>query len=309
MGRAPGDPTGIYVERFIRGALPAVLEETWRLTQSPDVHQRWDLRFTTITYLPRQEGEPQRFLYRTALLPGFAIEGTGESVGERLGADGAASSALKFASPQWFSLIEEGSGYWRYVPVEGGVRFLTWYDYRVRFGGAGRLLNAAMLRPAMGWATAWSFDRLALWVEEGQTPEVSLTLATIHTIARTTIAFVWIWHGLVPKLLFHAADEQRMLTEAGVPVAVLPWFGAAEVLFGLAMLAGWRVRGLLLLNIVLMTAALAGIIVKSPEYLSAAFNPVTLNLLVAALAVVGYLAAGKMPTASRCLRRKPKDSE
>jgi len=302
MSRAPG----IYVERLILGAMPSMLDETWRLTQSPEVHQRWDLRFTKITYLPRAEGEPQRFLYRTALLPGLAIEGTGESVGERLGTDGTASSALRFSSPQWFSLIEEGSGYWRYIPVEGGLRFLTWYDYRVRFGLAGRLVNAAVLRPAMGWATAWSFDRLALWVEQGQSPEVSLTLAAIHAIARVTIAFVWIWHGLIPKLLFHAADEQRMLLEAGLPVSVLPWFGTAEILFGFVIVAGWRFRSLFLLNIALMAAALLGVIVKSPEYLTAAFNPVTLNLLVAAIAAAGYLAAGRMPTASRCLRSRPK---
>ncbi len=307
MSRAPGPSPGIYVERLIRGAMPAVLDETWRLTQSPGVHQRWDLRFTSITYLPRAEGEPQRFLYRTEWVPGLAIEGTGESVGERFGADGSASSALKFASPQWFSLIEEGSGYWRYLPVEGGLRFLTWYDYRTRFGGAGRLLNGAILRPAMGWATAWSFDRLALWVEQGQPPEVSLTLAAVHAVARTSIAFVWIWHGLVPKLLFHAADEQRMLVETGLPVSAITAFGLAEILFGLIMLFGWRFRWLFLLNLGFMAAALLGVIVKSPEYLTAAFNPVTLNLLLAALAGVGYLAAGKMPTASRCLRKKPQE--
>jgi hypothetical protein len=32
-------------------------------------------------------------------------------------------------------LIREGSGYWRYVPTGNGLRFFTWYDYEVRFGG------------------------------------------------------------------------------------------------------------------------------------------------------------------------------
>ena len=67
--------------------------------------------------------------------------------------------------------------------MEGGVRFLTWYDYEVRFRWAGRVVNAWALRPAMGWATAWSFDRLRLWVEEGQTPEVSKALATVQAVA------------------------------------------------------------------------------------------------------------------------------
>ena len=52
---------GIYVERVVRGSL----DEVWRRTQVPAVHQRWDLRFTTIEYLARVDGEPQRFLYET----------------------------------------------------------------------------------------------------------------------------------------------------------------------------------------------------------------------------------------------------
>jgi hypothetical protein len=90
-----------------------------------------------------------------------------------------------------------------------------------------------------------------------------------------------------------------------LPVAVLPWFGAAEIVFGAAMLASWRFRSIFLLNVALMAGALLGVVLKSPEYLTAAFNPVTLNLLLAALAAIGYLAAGRMPAASRCLRRRP----
>jgi hypothetical protein len=43
---------GIYVERRVRGSV----DEVWRVTQTPEVHQRWDLRFTEIRY-PRIEGD------------------------------------------------------------------------------------------------------------------------------------------------------------------------------------------------------------------------------------------------------------
>jgi uncharacterized membrane protein YphA (DoxX/SURF4 family) len=294
---------GIYVERRVRGSV----DEVWRLTQTPEVHQRWDLRFTEIHYLPRIEGEPQRFLYATRLMPGIGVTGTGLSVGERTGADGNASSALRFASGNWWSLIREGSGYWKYLPVEDGLRFLTWYDYEVRFGRLGRALDAVAFRPLIGWATAWSFDRLALWVENGQTPEVSMMVALVHAVARVTIALAWIWHGLVPKLLYHAVDERRMLADAGLPVAVLPWFGWAEIVLGIAMLAGWRWRWTLVVNIVLMAAALVDVALRSPEYVTAAFNPVTLNLCMIALAVVGLAVAKRVPTAARCLRKKPRE--
>ena len=234
-------PKGIYVETFIRGSL----DEVWRLTQTPEVHQRWDLRFTRIQYLPRVcEAEPQQFLYVTQLLPGISIKGTGESVGDRRGADGTASSALRFGSDQAWSLIRRGSGYWRYTPVQGGTRFLTWYDYDVRFGALGRWLNSWILRPAMGWATAWSFDRLRLWIEEGQSPEASFVMATVQTVARVTIGFVWIWHGLVPKVLFQNANERLMLAQAGLPVSLVSWIGVAEILFGFVMWCGTRWRWL-----------------------------------------------------------------
>jgi hypothetical protein len=59
----------------------------------------------------------------------------------------------------WWSLIREGSGYWKYVPVPDGVRFLTWYDYEVRFGRLGRAVDAAAFRPLIGWATAVGVGR------------------------------------------------------------------------------------------------------------------------------------------------------
>jgi hypothetical protein len=114
---------GIYVEILIC----AGVNEVWRRTQVPDMHELWDLRFTTIDYLPRRSAEePQRFRYSTRLGFGLKIDGEGESTGTREDAAGRRASALKFWSADPKSLIEEGSGYWQYVPTAGGVRFLTW---------------------------------------------------------------------------------------------------------------------------------------------------------------------------------------
>ncbi|MEU8954595.1 hypothetical protein AB0C93_09840 [Streptomyces sp. NPDC048518] len=173
---------GLYIETRIRADLDAL----WARTQEPDRHQRWDLRFTEIDYLPREEGQPQHFRYATRVLPFLTIAGAGVSAGERRRADGTLTSALRFSSPHPLSLLEEGSGYWRYVPTEDGtgVRFLTGYDYRPRWGRLGKIADRAVLRPLMGWATAWSFDRLRLWLERGITPERALWHAVAETAAR-----------------------------------------------------------------------------------------------------------------------------
>lgn len=297
---------GIYVEITIH----APVERVWQLTQEPAVHERWDLRFDRIDYLPRPDDtQPQRFIYETSIGAGLKIRGTGETLGQRSLGSGESTSALKFASEDPKSLIRTGSGYWRYVPVTvDGVeatRFLTWYDYQVRFGAAGRLADRAF-RPLIGWATAWSFDRLRLWAEREQTPEISMRFAAIHAVARVAVAFIWIWHGLVPKLLFRDRDERTMLADAGVPARLLPAIGAAEVALGVLHLVAWNSRPLLLASAALMLPATAAVAAKSPRYLTAAFNPVTLNLGMLALGVLGWLASRSAPSASRCLRVDPR---
>ncbi|MFE3168500.1 hypothetical protein [Streptomyces sp. NPDC059224] len=175
---------GLYIEAHIRADLDAL----WAHTQDPARHQRWDLRFTEIDHLARVPGEPQRLRYATRVLPCLVIAGTGVLAGERERPDGTRTSALRFASPHPLSLLAEGSGYWRYVPVGDGVRFLTGYDYRPRWGRFGALADRFVLRPLTGWATAWSFDRLRLWLERGITPERARRNWLAETAARALTA-------------------------------------------------------------------------------------------------------------------------
>jgi hypothetical protein len=299
---------GIYVETLIR----APLDEVWEKTQSPALHQRWDARFTGIEYLPREDdARPRRFRYSTRIGFGVEIEGEGETTATREGADGRRASSLRFGACDGRSLIREGTGYWRYVPTEGGVRFLTWYDYRTRWGMAGRAADAAF-RPLMRWATAWSFDRLRLWIERGIDPALSLERSVAHALVRVTLAFIFLWHGIVPKLLARHPDELRMLLDGGVPAGGLPLaslvHGGTEVALGVAVLVFWRSRGLFPLVIAFMAAALAGVAIASPRYLTAAFNPVTLNVAVAALAAVGWAASRDLPSARRCIRHRPENA-
>ena len=298
----------IYVEILIR----APMDRLWTHTQTPELHERWDLRFSHIDYLPRaSEREPQRFRYRTRVGLGIEVAGDGESVGERDLEDGSRSSALKFRSADPRSIIREGSGYWKYIPMSGGIRFLTWYDYETRFGAVGWFIDRLAFRPLIGWATAWSFDRLRLWLEEGIDPEYAARQALIHGVSRTGLAFVFAYHGLVPKLLQHHADELAMLRDAGIGEShVLPalmTLGAAELLLALSMLLFWRRRWPVVLTLGLMAIATVSVAISSPRFLSAAFNPVSLNFAVACLAVIDLIALRALPSATRCRRRQAAD--
>lgn len=283
------------------------MDDLWEKTQNPEIHQRWDLRFSEIKYLPRVSGEPQRFRYATRIAAGLHVEGAGESTGERDDELGQRTSALKFWSTDPKSLIASGSGYWKYIPADNGIVFLTWYDYRTRFGTVGRIIDRICLRPLLGWATAWSFDRLRLWIEDGVPPVISRACSFAYASLRLTLAFIWIYQGLVPKLIFHNADELRMLGDTGVSLprvsAVCSALGVAEVGLGVLLLGLWRRRWPLWLTVVMMFVALAVVALCSSTFLTRAFNPVTLNVAIAALAVVGLWIGSYVPTADHCRRQ------
>lgn len=284
----------ITVEIEIR----APLEGLWDRTQDPRQHVRWDLRFTEIEYLPREDLEkPQRFRYATRLGFGIGVEGWGETVGKRTG-EGNRATALKFGSEQPWSLIREGSGYWKYEPSLNGVKFSTGYDYRTRFGAAGKVLDR-VFRPLMAWATAWSFDSLRIWLEDETPPRVQRRMALIHLMARSALAFVWIYHGLVPKILFPDAGERELLRAAGLPGPLLPWIGVAEIALGLATLVGWRSSRLVLAQAALLALITLGAL-TSPGELVKPFNPLTLNLSLVALAFTAFLAGRDLPSARNC---------
>jgi hypothetical protein len=297
---------GIYVEIPIR----ATMEDLWEKTQNPQLHQRWDLRFTQIEYLPRQGEEPQRFLYRTRIGFGLKIDGQGESVGERDGDNGARTSSLKFWSEDPKSLIKTGSGYWKYVPNENAIRFFTWYDYETRFGVFGRLADTCVFRPLLAWATAWSFDRLRLWIEKGTSPEASRDRALVYALSRGTMAFIWFYHGLVPKLLYHDKIELDLLSRIAPPErlhAATTLAGLVELLFACVLLVLWRRSWPLWLTLVLMLVGIPVVAISAPAYLTSAFNPLTLNISIAALSSIAIVAGRDLPTATRC-RRKPEET-
>ena len=156
----------VYVEILI----DAPIETIWDLTQTPEQHARWDGRFSAIIPTRERANGAQEFRYELDL--GIhTIRGTGVSLGDRRGKAGERTSALAFDTSDRLSPLGAGRGYWRYVPTPEGVRFLTGYDYAPGWGLIGRVLDPLVTRRFVWWLTAWSFDRLRLWAEDGVPPE------------------------------------------------------------------------------------------------------------------------------------------
>jgi hypothetical protein len=288
----------------------APMDDLWAATQQPELHQRWDVRFGHIDYLPRSDGEAQQFTYATTVAPGITVAGTGESLGDTNRPDGSRWSGLRFWANDRRSIIEAGAGYWRYVPADDGIRFLTRYDYRPRWGKLGSAIDRAVFRPLFGWATAWSFDRLRLWLEDHIPPEQARNQAIAHASAVAGLAGVWIYQGLVPKLWKADAGEIRLwqqglgLDERAARRAVRN-VGLAELALGVVTISTSHRRGVFAATLLAMPVLAGMAAVADRGQLSKAFNPVSLNWAVAALAAVALATGDGLPSGRRPLRVAP----
>lgn len=112
-----------------------------------------------------------------------------------------------------------------------------------------------------------------------------------YAVCRCTVAFIWFYHGLVPKLLNLHEDELAMSMAIGLSRSSAEKMatigGVVEIAISIAVLAFWRQRWPLILTVAAMVGLLGFVVMFQPVLLGAAFNPVTTNIAVIALSVVG----------------------
>ena len=116
------------------------------------------------------------------------------------------------------------------------------------------------------------------------------TLHFVLKVSNFLIALTWVYHGIVPKLMFMETGELEMLTASGLFSGFekegVYAAGIAEILFGLAFLFLGRLRILHYLNIFSLLALGATAFVAKPEIYLAPFNPATTSFGVIGLSVI-----------------------
>ncbi|GIN90035.1 membrane protein [Siminovitchia terrae] len=295
----------IYVEIPIQ----ATIDEVWEVTQNPKLHEQWDLRFSSITYLPKNSNdEPQSFLYETKLGCGVKVAGWGKSIGMHSKKDGTKTSSLHFGTDQKISPISEGKGYWQYISTNKGTKFLTQYDYDVRFGSFGRLLDL-VFRPVMGWATALSFDVLKRWIEKGELPRTQYIRVFINVIVTMLFFFVWLYHGLVSKIIVKSPEEVSMLSsltslEGTAVIKGVEIIGLLEIVFAGVWVFYRKKRHLHALQIIVFPILTISALIASPSISLHPFNPVTFNASLWILSIIGFLISRDLPSATSCKRTR-----
>ena len=294
----------LYIETKIK----CNLDDLWTKTQEPSLHQEWDLRFSEISYLTKNDlNDPQEFLYSTKIGFGIKVDGVGESVATKTKENGESTSVLKFSSDSQISIIKEGSGYWKYVPEADGIKFFTGYDYKTRWGFFGTLIDKLIFRPLMIWATAWSFDCLKNWIEKGLHPKQAINAQLSVLFVNLTLGIIWIYQGLIPKILFTDSGEIEILKQSGLfdgyERNILTIIGIAEIAFGIALILIQR-KAIQYLNILGLLFLTVGAVFSNSMIFTLPFNPFSLNISMIALSVIAILNFSYLPKASNCITKQ-----
>jgi len=110
-------------------------------------------------------------------------------------------------------------------------------------------------------------------------------------LARYTLGFIFIYHGLVPKILFISQTElalNRAHDFLGIaPERIALMGGVAEIVLGVLIVLYRRAIWPVLLAMLGLLLLLLDVMLMLPQLLVEAFNPVTIN--VAGL-VLGWIA-------------------
>lgn len=305
-----------HKEIYVETTIAAPIVDVWEKTQNPVLHEQWDIRFSSITYLPKEADEAQRFTYTRTLMPGVKISGWGESVGNHEKVNGTKSSSLHFGTPQIISPIKEGRGYWQYIPSKEReeVTFLTAYNYEPNYGKLGKLLDKLVFRPLMGWGTALSFDILKRWLEKDEAPDAQYRRFKIVYGLTIFFAFVWFFQGLVPKIIAMHPEEMMMTGEL-FPVAlpmlkkIIIGIGIVEILFGFVWLLYPYKRHLFALQFILFPLLMLLAVTSDAQIATHPFSPVTFNIALTVLSIIGFSLSKDVPTAKNCRRKRTHHGE
>ena len=115
-----------------------------------------------------------------------------------------------------------------------------------------------------------------------------------YRISRISIAAIFLWHGIVPKLLFQSEQELELMRWSSYTayhaVLITNIVGVVEIIFALLMLVLWRHKWPMFVSIALMVVMLLGVLMIKPSMTTEAFNPVSLNFAVIALCLINLFS-------------------
>jgi hypothetical protein len=144
-------------------------------------------------------------------------------------------------------------------------------------------------------------------------PKRSRDQAVAHAAAIAGLAGVWLYQGLVPKLWRVDDGETRIWRRLGARPrgarTLVRMVGVAEVVIAVATVTGRRRRSRFLAMAAAMPVLATGAAVADRGAATRAFNPVSLNWAVAALALIAATTVDGLPSGRTPVRTPPSAPE
>lgn len=115
------------------------------------------------------------------------------------------------------------------------------------------------------------------------------TIQQILRFCQFVIAMLWIYQGLIPKLIFQVKDEQFVWQQLHIPSMYISWLvslsGIAEMIFGSLFLFVTH-KYLHWLSIISLMGLFIFILFIYPNQIYQAFNPVVMNIAMLSLSII-----------------------
>jgi hypothetical protein len=131
----------------------------------------------------------------------------------------------------------------------------------------------------------------------------SKSLYHLKLVCRWSLGFVWIWEGLVPKILAPTAMQRDLVVASGLywpdPDRFLIGLGAAMIVAGIIIGVGWMERAAVLTASVAMTILVFLVVGNHPESLQDLHGGIAKDACLYAVAWVVWKLAPIVPSAPK----------
>ena len=127
--------------------------------------------------------------------------------------------------------------------------------------------------------------------------ELAWTLNVVKRAARLSLGFVWIYEGVVPKILFIAAHpgQIELVRHSGLfwdsPETTLLVLGIAQALMGVVLVIGWVERAAVLVATAAMGVLIVLVASGNPGMLTEPYGALIKDLCLIACALTVWMLA------------------
>jgi uncharacterized membrane protein YphA (DoxX/SURF4 family) len=121
-------------------------------------------------------------------------------------------------------------------------------------------------------------------------------------VSRWALGLVWVYEGLVPKILFGARhpEQTALVAQSALMVhsaeATLAGLGIVQTLLGLVLLTGWKDRWAALMATLFMALLMVLVALGRPGMLTDPFGALVKDLCLAACAAVVWVLPARPRT-------------